>query len=456
MVALLDFSDRILPFPFTPHQLRALSKLNQFLQTKTPTEPLGIFGYAGSGKSSCVVAAVKLLVEQGYRIAMTGASNRAVEQLEAIASEHNVTGVQFMTIHSLLGLSLVSNRSEKVLHQASFKPIPAFEIIFIDECSMIDSRLWAEILKLAQGDPRNLIQRKSPHIVLLGDPGQLNPVNEIRSPSFNVQHKAVLTQNVRQNAGPLQDYTTQLRDYLSFKPATKKLPVFQPYSQYSPNKRTGVILVNRSSLMRYACSTLTQQFAQTSHRFRILCWTNAAVDQYNREIREFLHSHNPPPFLVGERLIARAPIYAPDRRTQLFPTSAEFTIQSVTLDRYSNFQAWRLGVQSSAQELKQIYVLDPADQEKFDAQTVHLYLAAQRNPYLWRKYHQHLETFAAVRHCYAITIHNAQGLTVEEVAIDAQDLRHRIRHPTQRNILEHNKLHYVAATRAKRRVLILP
>lgn len=58
------------------------------------------------------------------------------------------------------------------------------------------------------------------------------------------------------------------------------------------------------------------------------------------------------------------------------------------------------------------------------------------------------------RPCFALTIHNSQGSTFEEVGIDGNDLRKRLEESTRSNIREYNRLFYVAASRAKKRVLV--
>ena len=102
-----------------------------------------------------------------------------------------------MTIHQFLGLKLVKRQGEKVLEKGAsdFALLNYFSgkqvVVFVDECSMINEALWNFLVQETQ---RSYL---APKFVLMGDPFQLNPVNEGRSPSFKVTNKIILNQVVR-------------------------------------------------------------------------------------------------------------------------------------------------------------------------------------------------------------------------------------------------------------------
>ena len=104
---------------------------------------------------------------------------------------------------------------------------------------------------------------------------------------------------------------------------------------------------------------------------------------------------------------------------------------------------------------RQIYALHEEDQQRFDAEAQRLMHSAKTNPFFWRKYYKHLETFANIRPCFALTVHNSQGSTFDEVAIDANDLNKRAADGKLSSVRELNRLWYVGATRAKERVFIV-
>jgi energy-coupling factor transporter ATP-binding protein EcfA2 len=441
-------------FQLTSQQQKALDKMWAFLQPTVAAALFLLVGYAGTGKSTIVFLLVKILVATGKRVALTAPTNKAVGVLQRMAAEHGVTNVEFFTIHQLLGLGMVTRGKEKILEQTGSSYLNMFDVVFIDECSMIGQELWHWIEEVAK-QSSTWIKVK---IILMGDPAQLNPVNERKSPSFQVADKAVLTQVVRQGSdNPLLEFITACR----YSVTKTKLP-FEPFAKYLPDKSNGALIVKRQTLLKYGCKKISKEFAQNPDCFRILCWTNAQVDFYNQQIRKYLYGGNPPQFITGERLITRDPVMAPDGKTVVLSTSTEFTILDVLQDRYSNYNSWRLKVETDDGSVRQIYVLHEDEQDLFNQETQCLLASAKRNPFLWRKYYQHLEQFANVRNCFALTVHNSQGSTFLEAGIDGQDLSKRL-NPEKGDdskailakIKEFNRLYYVASSRARKRILVV-
>jgi hypothetical protein len=139
--------------------------------------------------TTCVQLLIRELLDQRKRVVLTAPTNKAVGVLQRMALENGVTGVDFFTIHQLLGLGMVSRGNEKVLAPTGTSYIGLFDVVFIDECSMIGEQLWHWIEEASK-------RTSTWHplkMILMGDPAQLNPVNEGRSPAFTIPNKAVLT-----------------------------------------------------------------------------------------------------------------------------------------------------------------------------------------------------------------------------------------------------------------------
>ncbi|WP_233467292.1 ATP-dependent DNA helicase [Dolichospermum flos-aquae] len=272
------------PFQFNQQQQKALDKMWTFVQPTITAALFLLVGYAGTGKSTIVFQLVKVLVATGKRVVLTAPTNKAVGVLRRMAAENGVTGVEFFTIHQLLGLGMVTRGKEKILDQIGPCYINLFDVVFIDECSMIGKQLWRWIENVAnQSSTWTKIK-----IILMGDPAQLNPVNEGKSPSFQVANKAVLTQVVRQGIdSPLLEFVTASR----YAVTKSKLP-FAPFSKYLPDKSNGALMVKRQTLLCYACKKMSKEFVNNPDCFRILSWTNAQVDFYNQQIRTYLYGKN--------------------------------------------------------------------------------------------------------------------------------------------------------------------
>lgn len=104
-------------FQLTSQQNNALQLLEQFVASSKRV--FGLFGYAGTGKSTLVNLVAEQLVSAGKRVAFTAPTNKAVGVLRRMAAEKGLRGVDFMTIHQLLGLAPVKQGQNKILKQVS-------------------------------------------------------------------------------------------------------------------------------------------------------------------------------------------------------------------------------------------------------------------------------------------------------------------------------------------------
>ena len=111
-------------------------------------------------------AVIKELVRLGKRAALTAPTNKAVEVVRNIATKQGLT-VDCFTIHQLLGLSIVDNRGKRSLEQTTPNKVFLYDLVFLDECSMVGKELWNSITD--QFFDRNLLlsNRK---LILMGDP----------------------------------------------------------------------------------------------------------------------------------------------------------------------------------------------------------------------------------------------------------------------------------------------
>jgi len=461
-------------FQLTSQQDQALKQIEQFLNSRQ--QIFGLFGYAGTGKSTIINLIAQQLVNAGKRVAFTAPTNKAVGVLQRMATEKKVRGVDFMTIHQLLGLAPVKQGQHKILKQVLPSLLHLYDTIFLDECSMVTTELWNIIQHRIQN---TLLIGKNRQLIVMGDPAQLSPVNEDnherRSPSFNVENKVVLTEVVRQGKdSPLLEFVTACRT------AVKSKTVFKPFSKFDLERKNGAFMVREERFLKYALKKFSATFPSDPDCFRILCYTNKRVAYWNHKIRAKLYGKNAPRFVVGERLISKAPVIAPDGKTVILPTSTEVEVMEVVEDCYSGYKAWKLKVKIenngsfyASEDLRQIYLLHEDDAQKFHKDNIKLLRNAKTNPSLWKAWYNHCEIFADLRNCWALTVHNAQGSTFREVGIDSNDISKKVatqflylaQHlPNQKldflreyrnSVLACNQLYYVSCSRAKNRVFII-
>ncbi len=192
------------PYELTGEQLHALHVLSEFLTFPARKSLLMLNGYAGTGKTSLLGAAVKALRELHQPTVLLAPTGRAAK----VFSEY--AGGKAFTIHKkiyrqktfsndLSGFSLTDN-----LHKDT--------IFIVDEASMISNidmgmstfgsgRLLDDLIYYVYGG-------EGCKLILLGDAAQLSPVSQADSPAMNIDYlkgyglqvqEISLTQVVRQD-----------------------------------------------------------------------------------------------------------------------------------------------------------------------------------------------------------------------------------------------------------------
>lgn len=138
-------------------------------------------GLAGSGKSTSVKTVLDILENNGYLYAQCALSGQASSNLALI------TGREGFTIHRLLGINPMTG---KFMHDESNK-LP-FDIIIVDEFSMVDMYLFNCLLKA---------MRSGSKLIMIGDSEQLSPIGvPVMRPMIdsNIVPRMMLTEIHRQ------------------------------------------------------------------------------------------------------------------------------------------------------------------------------------------------------------------------------------------------------------------
>lgn len=200
---------------FTTCQNKAIYKMLEFLYDPN-AHVFGLFGYAGTGKTTLITKFVKTLVSMKYinSINFSAPTNKAVnviknnfadcvEQLVLLHTpdvnnydsltkqldylSNKGININLNTIHKLLEYKQdLNNKGEKVFIKnkaSSNKILMNSDLIIIDECSMLETQIIVDLFKTINENKTNCAIK----IILIGDPAQLAPVKELTSCVFNTK-----------------------------------------------------------------------------------------------------------------------------------------------------------------------------------------------------------------------------------------------------------------------------
>lgn len=449
----------------TEGQAAALASLRAFAN-RAPGTPnmMTLQGYAGTGKTYLMGVLLRELAPS-VRVAVAAPTNKAVGVLQDKIG--SATGAEFRSIHSFLGLRM-SEREDGTMEckPGGLPSLHEYDLAIVDECSMIGASLFEMIVTSAHGC----------RVLFVGDPAQLPPIDSKaivaqESPTFShVQRRAMLSEIVRQAAGnPIIALSMRIRDAIE---AGQPLRAHELIDALPPGSESHVSVGygGEAAIFNAALSAL-----QAGMDARIVAYTNAAVDAYNRALHAALYDSRTP-FSVGERVIvneqydeARAVgpsglLFDKSRRVALY-TSEEAMVESIEPEVHPHFphvSAFRVSLFRGETE-SQVFGYVPADRAAFEAEKSRLWgiwrqlkaaegtrgynrqtcSAASQAAILFTK------AFLPIRHVYAITAHKSQGSTIDTVIVDYNNLS-KIKDP-----FTFNRSLYVSVTRAARFMVVI-
>lgn len=414
------------PLPLNQGQLAAAEGFFQFLFNDE--KEMVISGPGGVGKTFLMGHLIDQILPQYFEtcqlmgipaeydeVVMTATTNKASEVLGI------ETGRPSSTVHSFLNLKVTDNYStgESTLSKTGAWMIHTKKIIFIDECSMIDSALWAMIRE-------GTIKCK---IVYVGDHAQLAPIKETLSPIYRQNFTTYYLTEPMRNAGQpaLQALCQQMRDTVET-------------GDFYPIKLVPGVIDHLSDEQMEA--ELRAVFVNQDAGSQILAYTNQRVNDYNAFIREVRAL--PIQFQQGEYLInntairLKAGMLSVEQEVLIREQSASTSFMEIAPD---------VQLEVCLCTLENLYgesfygVPLPVDRAHYDSLVKHYQKTKNWNRYFFLK-----NTFPDLRQRDAKTVHKAQGSTCDTVYIDLGNLS------TCRNPNQTARLFYVAVTRPRSRI----
>lgn len=429
-----------------------------------------LIGPAGTGKTTTIQHLIERL-PIGTRICFTAPTNKAVRVLRKMAYNMELN-VDCFTIYSLLGLKVTMQKDKEVIKGGGKSNLDKFDIVVIDEMSMINTELLGYIHRAV-----NLAEHTQ--IILMGDACQLPPVGEPISPTFAIDNRAVLTKVMRQrNENPILGLCTDIRH--AIEDGVLSAPTINAMTNAEGN--IGVHVMSGAMFSNWMPSAFnSENFDNNYDRFRVIAWRNKTVDAYNKQIQALRYQQCNTPFAVGEPVVFSSPLHRLSTNCEygtddtvgagwddvLCSTESEGIIDSINQvepfifsptdaqkNNGFNFRPFVLSrylvvCNMLENDEKQLTCTVTGDKETLKDLFDFVSKSIQSNTgFTWFQFWLLNKYFADIRPAYAMTAHKSQGSTFENVFVDAQDI---LSNPNREEAL---RCLYVAVSRASQNVVV--
>lgn len=425
-----------------------------------------VTGFAGTGKTYLTNKFIDWYRDNATGIfqncVVTAPTHKAVKVLKkfGIKNKNNREDIVYSTLHSVLGLKpeITQDGTQVFVRDIKMKSkFALYDLIIIDEASMIDDNLFEEIMQ------QNVRNSK---IIFVGDPQQIPPVNQDSSIPFIPEEQEKygigvlkLDKIIRQaEQNPIIQVSKSIRED-NFERLEKGELLTEDQEGH------GVYFLHKSAEGKKEIQDLLKQyfnseeFKADSDHAKVVAWRNKTVDDFNRVIRKFMYGPDVGKIVEGEKLIADKPIFDQIAGEIIINTNEDLVVESMVIDSKTvyniPFKFYKIRAIGDEGEIKDIDVIHESQEIVFQRLLTKLANTAKELPKgskrisAWKNFYETKEMFAEVKYNYAITAHKSQGSTYTNAFVIATDINANPKDDEKRRIL------YTACTRPKERLFII-
>lgn len=293
-------------------QIESLQYVWDRIASGDPRARVSLTGAAGAGKTAAIFSLVKEYIEENkmQSIAIVAQTNKAVSVLFEAAThaglvENNqpVPQVKFSTVAGILGLRPREVKDKKVFKLSEHCPITNFDLVIIDEASMLNESLVDLIVEYS-----NTYRFK---VIFMGDKYQLPPVGESNSTAFDNIPDHTNIAGIQRYDGNVLKWATDIRNVIEANEAAVKDAEARGLKTRPTAKRydcKNFIGLNETDIWHVRDEDLIVEPYLEAYRkglgVKYLAFTNATVDAFNDKIHRKIHGADADRYIPGELLVS--------------------------------------------------------------------------------------------------------------------------------------------------------
>ena len=417
-------------------------------------------GIAGTGKSFLCADIVWYIKQKGNPV-VTSPTHKSLRVLKQFVGNN----VDYFTIHAALGMKeVIEEDGKRSFMRDSNLGCPADEYthIIIDEASMLDDSIFYELLDFVEQGKK---------ILFIGDPMQIPPVNHEYSMPFNHQVRtdynigvSTLEVIIRQEENnPIIENAANIRTNIrNINGISQRQTVKNNIGEVSFIKRGDEYAFFTDNILPLYKSP---EYDHNIDHVKVIGWRNKTVDSYNTMIRGYMFGENIPKIMVGDKLIADAPIFDDDNSTILISTNEEMEVVNTEIDHdhisedfILTYYKTHVKVYNESDYNEYILRIIHEESEKTYQEILKLQKYLAKTHYrkgsfesrsAWIDYYNFIKYWHAVKYSYCVTAHKSQGSTYYTAMVLEYDIR------ANPEVFERNRILYTAATRPSKNLYII-